>query len=131
MSDDAVTDTERAPGLADSLRALAGNTVAIVHTRLELLSVEFEEEKAHLAQLLLIAALALLCFCLGVVFIALLVVVAFWDTPHRIAVTGLTAGVLLTAAVALWLLFRSKRKAKPPLFAASIQELVRDRDELT
>jgi uncharacterized membrane protein YqjE len=51
-------------GLLESLTMLAATLVAIAHTRLDLLSTDLEEERAHLFSLLVLALAAL--FCLGV-----------------------------------------------------------------
>ena len=67
-------------GLLESLTILAGTLVAIAHTRLDLLSVDLEEERAHLLSLLVLTLAALFCLGIGVVLVTILIVVAFWDT---------------------------------------------------
>ena len=120
----------RAEGLFDSLRELSRNAIDVMHTRLDLLVTELTEEQAHLAELLLIAALSLLCFFLGVVFVAFFIVVVFWDTPYRLFATGLIAAVLLLTATGLWLAFRAKGKDRARMLSATLHELAVDRDRL-
>ena len=60
----------------------------------------------------------------------MLLVAAFWDT-HRLLVLGLLAGAFLTAGIAAWAMAVSKTRTKPKLFAASLSELRKDRQQLT
>ena len=117
-------------GLLESLKALAGTLVAIAHTRLDLLASDLEEERAHLLSLLVLALVGLFFLGIGVVLAAMLLVAAFWDT-HRLLVLGLLAGAFLTACIAAWAMAVSKTRTKPKLFAASLSELRKDRQQLT
>ena len=63
-------------GLFDSLKTLSGSVVGIVHTRLELLSTDIAEERAHLTALLVLGMVSLFCLGVGVVLLAILIVVA-------------------------------------------------------
>jgi uncharacterized membrane protein YqjE len=67
-------------GLLGSLTTLAATLVAIAHTRLDLLSSDLEEERAHVLSLLVLALAALFFLGIGVLLATLLLVVAFWDT---------------------------------------------------
>jgi len=60
---------------------------------------------------------------LGVVFI----VAAFWDSYRLSAIVGLGAAFVLIAIV-LWRVLVMRYAAKPPLFAASLKELRKDRE---
>lgn len=116
-------------GLLDSLAALAATLLAIVHTRLDLLSSDLEEERAHLFSLLVSALVALFCLGLGVVLAIFLVVVVFWDT-HRLLALGTLTGFFLVAGLATWGYAMHKARNKPKLFAASLSELSKDRQQL-
>lgn len=122
-----MAEGESSTGLFDSIRNLVATSVAIIQTRLEILSTEVEEEKIRIAQLLMFAALSFFFLSLGVVFLALLLVVLFWDT-NRVAVLGSLAGIFLAAGVISWLAYRTKTKSK--IFATSISELAQDRNQL-
>jgi uncharacterized membrane protein YqjE len=117
-------------GLIESLKALAATLVAIAHTRLDLLASDLEEERVHLFSLLVLALVGLFFLGVGVVLAAMLLVAAFWDT-HRLLVLGLLAGTFLAAGIAAWALAMRKARAKPKLFAASMSELLKDRQRLT
>jgi uncharacterized membrane protein YqjE len=126
--------SERTPGgskgLLESLTILAGTLVAIAHTRLDLLSVDLEEERAHLFSLLVLTLAALLCLGIGVVLVTILLVVAFWDT-HRLLALGALAGFYLVIGMGVWAFALHKARTKPRLFAASLSELFKDRQQLT
>jgi len=116
-------------GLLDSLTTLAASLVAIAHTRLDLLSSDIEEEREHFFSLLVLALTALFCLGIGVLLATLLLVVAFWDT-YRLLVLGTLAGLFLAAGIAAWQIALHKARAKPRLFAASMSELLKDRQQL-
>ena len=56
-------------GLADSLKVLAATLLAIAHTRLELISIELEEQGVWLSSMLVWALVGLFCAGLGVVLV--------------------------------------------------------------
>lgn len=116
-------------GLFESLKALSGSLIAIVHTRLELLSNDIAEERAHLATLVLLGLVALFCLGVGVVLLAILVAVAFWESHRLAALGGLTGFFLLAGAGLAWLAMH-KARTRPRLFEASLAELAKDRQEL-
>ncbi len=116
-------------GLFDSLKGLAASLVAIAHTRLDLLSTDLEEERARLVSVLVMLFVALFCLGVGVVLLAILVAVVFWDTHRLLALGGLT-GIFLVGGAAAFGCARHKLKTKPRLFAASLAELSKDRKHL-
>lgn len=117
-------------GLFESLKALSGSLVAIAHTRLELLSNDIAEERAHLTTLLLLGLVALFCLGVGVVLLAILIAVAFWES-HRLAALGGLAGFFLVASAGLAWLAMHKARTRPKLFEASLAELAKDRQQLS
>jgi uncharacterized membrane protein YqjE len=117
------------PRLASGLRGLLSTGLGIVQTRLELFSVEFQEEKHRLSSLVFNVVLAALLIGFGLISLVVLITVALWDS-HRLLTLGigtavLLGGGLLSAATAARLAREGSR-----LFAASLAELARDRDEL-
>ena len=116
-------------GLLHSLKNLATTLIAVVHTRLDLLSTELEEEREYfLAQLVLIL-MALFLLGVGVVLATILLVTAFWDT-HRFLVLGLFSGFFLGAGLMAWGAAWRKARVKPKPFAASLSELLKDRQRV-
>lgn len=117
-------------GLLASLTALAATLVAIAHTRLDMLATDLEEDRLHLLSLLVMALLALFCLGVGMLLATLLLVVAFWDT-HRLLMLGSLAGFFLVAGMAACSFAVYKVRTKPKVFAASLLELIKDRQQLT
>ncbi len=116
-------------GLFASLKTLAATVLSIGHTRLELLSVELEEERLRLTSMLLWALFALFCAGLGIVLLAMLFVVALWDS-NRLLALAIPALLFLLGATLSWRVVRAKAAAKPGLFSASLAELSKDREQL-
>lgn len=116
-------------GLFESLKALSGSLIAIVHTRLELLSNDIAEERVHLTTLLVLGLVALFCLGVGVVLLTILIAVAFWES-HRLAALGALTGFFLVAGAGLVGLAMRKARTRPRLFEASLAELSRDRQQL-
>ncbi len=116
-------------GLLESLKTLAATLVGIAHTRLDLLSTDLEEEREHLFLLVILSLVALFCLGVGVVLATILLVVAFWDT-HRLLVLGSLTGIFLAMGFAMWAFALHKVRSKPRLFAASLSELRKDRQQL-
>lgn len=123
------TPNEERPGLVDSLTATAATVVAIVHTRLDLLSTDLEEEREHFVSLTLFALGAFFCLGVGVVLLASLLVFAVWDS-YRLLALGLLAVTFLGAGGGAIAVALKKIKAKPRLFSASLSELRKDRQWL-
>lgn len=117
-------------GVFGSLRNLAASLVSHLHTRLELFATEFAEEKLRLTSLLLNVLLALCFFFAAIIFAALFVIAAAWDTPYRLhAVGGLTL-LFLAGAGIFWGIVRAKLQSRPRLFEASLAEIYKDRQQL-
>ena len=116
-------------GLLESLTTLAATLVAIAHTRLDLLSTDLEEGREQLLSLLVLSLAGLFFIGVGVVLVAILLVAAFWDT-HRLLALGALAGFFLAVGMAAWGFAVHKARTKPKLFAASLSELCKDRQQL-
>lgn len=116
-------------GLFESLTKFSANLVAIAHTRLDLLSTDLEEERAHVFSLLALGLAALFFIGIGVVLTTILLVVAFWDT-HRFLVLSLLAEFFLAAGLVAGGVAIHKARTKPKLFSASLSELYKDRQQL-
>ena len=117
-------------GLFESLKTLSVSLVSIVHTRLELLSTDVAEEREHLISLLVMGLIALFCLGVGMVLLAILIAVAFWESHRLAALGGLTVIFLAAGAGGVWLAMH-KARTRPRLFAASLAELSKDRQHLS
>lgn len=123
------TDTRRSGGVIDSLAGVARSLLAMLHTRLELLGVEFREEIVRLGSLLLWAYLAVFFATVGVLLVVGAIIIAVWDT-HRVLALGVFGAIFLVlGALTAWTLLRTARQ-KPRLFEASLGELASDEARL-
>ncbi len=124
--------SSRRPGLGlfDSAKSLLATLVGIVHTRLELLSTELQEEVGRVALMLLWGAVAMFFVFLAIASLGLLILIAFWD-DHRLLVAALLAASFLILSLVAGFAARKQIAAKPRPFDASLNELAKDREELT
>ncbi len=129
MSTGPTPDRGRQPGLFDSVKGLASSGVAIVRTRLELLSTEVAEEKERFLSLLWLGLAALFFIGLGIVFAAVLLTVAFWES-HRLLVLGILTLLFLGAGVSALFTALKQARSGSKLFAASLAELSKDQEHL-
>jgi uncharacterized membrane protein YqjE len=120
-----VTDTPPEAGLFASLRRTLATLIALGQARLELVSVEIEEQIEFAAGVLLWSIAGIFFGSLAVLVLALTIVIAFWDT-HRLLVAGLVAAALAGFAGIAVLAVRSRLKNRPRLLGASLAELKRD-----
>jgi len=114
------------PGVIDSVRSFLASWVAVVKTRVEIISVEIEEQREWLESLILMALAALFCMSLGLILLTLFVVVLFWETEGRLWVLGGFAALYLIGGLVLWLTLRNKMKTKPRIFSTTAAELGKD-----
>jgi len=116
--------------LVGSLRSLAATSVGILKTRLELVAIELAEEKSRLMGLLILALAGLLCLAIGLLMFSFLIVVAFWDTDHRLLSIVLVGLVYLMLGIGMLLAVRKKAIDAPIAFEETLAELERDRELL-
>lgn len=116
-------------GLLTSLKKLTSTLIALIYTRLDLLSTDMEEGRERLISLIITVFLSLFCLCFGVVLLAILMVVIFWDT-HRLLVLSTMTGTFLLIGTLLCVNAISALKNMPRMFAASLAELAKDRQHL-
>jgi uncharacterized membrane protein YqjE len=72
---------------------------------------------------------ALFCLGVGVVLLAILIAVAFWESNRLMALGGLT-GFFLIAGAGVGGVALRKARTRPRLFEASLAELSKDRQQL-
>ncbi|AMD01692.1 phage holin family protein [Halomonas chromatireducens] len=107
-------------------KRLLNSLLAVGETRLRLVVLELEEEKARLFTLLLLSGLSLLLMLLGLGMLMLLVVVFFWDT-HRLAAITISAAVLLGGGLLLALLV-IRQARRHTLLKDTLAQLATDRN---
>jgi uncharacterized membrane protein YqjE len=115
--------------LLQSLSKLAATFVAIVYTRLELLTNELQQEMYHVAGILVWTVIAILSAGIGLFLAALLVVFVFWDTHRLLASVSVTVAFFAIALISL-LVLRAKVKSRPRLLEGTLAELANDANQL-
>jgi uncharacterized membrane protein YqjE len=112
-------------GVIDSARRMARSLLGLVQTRIELFSVELQEEKLRTADHMLWFALAL-AFTLGGVLLAIGTLALFlWQTSGYPGLIGLVVGTLATAGLLVWIAYRRIQNAPKP-FTSTVAEFRKD-----
>jgi len=117
-------------GLLSSLRKLLDTGLATVQNRVELLAVEFKEEKDHAIELI-IWVMALLCFALMTLLILSVTIILVFPEQLRAYAAGGLALIYLAGAVWSFLQLRTRLKNRPIPFSSTIEEIKKDREWLT
>ncbi len=115
--------------IAETVGRLGATLLDMVHTRLELASVEMEEQSQRYLGYLLMSLLALFLFGVETVLVAVFVIILFWDTHRLAAVIGMAA-LFALSALGLGMKVRAGVKAQPALLSATMGELQKDIDFL-
>jgi uncharacterized membrane protein YqjE len=130
--DDQGTSTSDAParGLFRSLSKLLATLFAIAQTRLELLTTEVQEEIERATALLAWGSVALLSAGIGIFFVGITIILAFWDT-HRLAAALAVTGVVVGICVVSLVILSRKIRGRTRLLHATRTELAKDREQLS
>lgn len=124
-----VDSSAHAPGLVRSLSNLGSTAVEILHTRLQLVSTEIQEEKERLVEMMVYAVIGVFCLSFALLLLTFFVVIAFWDS-YRLPVLAVLTLLYLAVGIAAGIAFRNKLKAQAVLFAATLSELRKDHTHL-
>jgi len=124
MAEPESVDPGAGPSLFSSLRSFWGVIVAIVYTRLDLLTLELEEEAVRAVQLVAVIIGALLCLGITVFFIMFFLVVAFWD--ERVLVFSIICSIGIIGTAALAFIARKMILERPKFLSHTLAELKRD-----
>ncbi len=105
--------------------SVASTLHAILQTRLELLTVELQEEALRLISYFILAVMALICIAITFSLGIFLVIVLCWDSYRIIAICGLMVFFAL-AALLLCLGIRNSFRNKPKMLAHTRSEIEKD-----
>lgn len=123
-----MTEGSGGEGLFAALKNLLATLVGIGKTRLELLSVELQEEKVRLLGLLVYALAAVFFGGVAVVLGVIWIAVAFWE--QKVVVFGVFTLLFVALAAILAGLAATTAKRGSPVFRTSLAELQSDLLEL-
>ena len=116
------------PSLFSSLRSFWSVLLAILYTRLDLATLELEEEASRAVQLLAVMLAALLSAGMTVFFFLFFLVVYFWDHAALVLAIVFVLGVIVSATLAL--IARHMVLNRPKFLSQTLAELRRDVDGL-
>lgn len=111
--------------ISDAMKRMAADSLAILKTRAELLSLELEEEAIRFISYLVFALIALVCLSIALLLMVFFVVVLFWDTHRLAAISSLFVFFALAAAIiGLWI--RNAIRQRGGFLSGTINELSKD-----
>ena len=117
---------ERGETLRGALAKLADAMLGLLRTRLELVAVEYTEERDRIARQLMLLLVGLGCLLFALFFVSFAIIAYYWDTYRIPAILGVAALFVVIGAGLLWR--RAEVSSTSPVpFAASVAELDKDR----
>ena len=123
MPDPVEPQSRPSGGLSGALAQLAATVVGLLRTHLELVTVEFEEERARTMDLLVMIVVATVFFSFALIVFSALIVVLFWETYPVAAIVCVMLVYVAIGAGAL-LVLRRRTRGRP--FEATLAELEKD-----
>jgi uncharacterized membrane protein YqjE len=112
--------------LAETLPRLIGTVLGMLRSRLELASIDLEDEIQWALGTLLAGAAAVMLASFALLFGVLAMVVLYWDT-HRMAALLGGAGAFALLAVSIAVSIVRLLRRKPRFLAATLAELEKDK----
>lgn len=116
----------KSAGFIGALQTLGEGLFTGLQQRVELFSVELQEEKFRVIRIFIWISAAVFTGMMTVAFASLTLVYIFWDSARLWVLGGLT-GFYAIALVGIIIAFRRHLAGQPPPFAATIDELAEDR----
>jgi uncharacterized membrane protein YqjE len=130
LSDDAgALHVRSSEGLFASARRLLATFIETIHTRLELLRTELQEEVHWAAKILIWAAVCVLASAMTLLLGALAIVFWFWDSYREAAALSVTGFFLLLSLGAAAVLM-GKLRHHPQALTHTVEELKEDVSKL-
>jgi uncharacterized membrane protein YqjE len=116
-------------GLGRNFARLAAGSLVLLRQRLELASLEVEEELLRVGLLLARALVTAILLALALLGVGATVVIYFWEAARFAAVLGVTGLFALAGVITAWRLAAALRD-KPTFLAATLAELDKDAQRL-
>ena len=112
--------------LGDQIRALGDRVLANVHGRIELISIELQEEKFRLIETFVWISTAVFVAMLAISFASITLVYAF-EEGARLVVLGSLTVLYVAAFIVTVIAFRRYLARQPRPFADTLEEIEKDR----
>ncbi len=113
------------PGFVDTARSLGASALELLRIRLELISVEWQEQRERGKEVLVLAVAGGLLLALALLVLTFFVIALFWDT-YRL--TAIATVALVYACAGAWALHKVQvmLRNRPKPFEATLQEFASD-----
>lgn len=128
MSDEH-SSQQAAGGLLNSAQNFLNLWLRLLHTRIQIVATEFEEERERIKMLVLYGVLALVFISLGLITLTLFVTLWLWEL-YGVQALGIIGLILLATGIGIALRARHHERCRPRLFATTLAELSKDRQTL-
>jgi uncharacterized membrane protein YqjE len=120
------TGSGAGPSLFASVRSFWSVLVAILYTRLDLVTAELEDEATRGLKLILFALVSVLCLFAAFFFAMFLIIAAAWGTPYQYWVIGAIFGLYFIVGIVLFYVVWDMIKNRPRFLSQTLTELRRD-----
>jgi uncharacterized membrane protein YqjE len=110
------------------VRTLARSALSFAATRAQIAANEIEEQAVRAVEILLWLACALFFGAVTLVFVAILILLLFWDS-NRLLAAGLVAALFAGATAIAAVVANARMRERPAFLAATLAELHRDREK--
>lgn len=114
---------------APSIKKMGSAIAGLVQGHLELIGIEFQEERVRVFKLFLLASVSLILGLLILVGLSAAIVIAFWDSNPTAAILVLCAVYAIVLAICISRAIRLAKASASP-FQATVEELARNRERL-
>lgn len=115
-----------APGFMASLAGLGENLVGLLRERIELISVELQEEKYRLIRFFIWMSAAVFAGVMTLLFATLTIVYLFWESARLAVLGGFT--IFYGAGLVCVIIFLRRTFTHPKPFDATIETLKEDQE---
>ncbi|MCL2872173.1 MAG: phage holin family protein [Betaproteobacteria bacterium] len=130
LPEDVSVDPRPANGVREELAQLGASFASLVSSRFELARLEYIETHRQTARQLTLLVLAAVFLGMAFVVANVLLVISFWDTPHRTEVlVWMIVVYFVLGMLLLWRLAVARRRSSKP-FSATLAEFEKDRQWL-
>jgi len=119
------------PSLFVSLRSFWAVLVAILYTRLDLVTTELEDAATQGLKVIVAGLVSLLCLFMAFFFAMFFILALAWDTPYRFWVIGGIFAIYFVAGAGLFFAARDMVLNRPRFLSQTIAELKRDAEGLS
>jgi uncharacterized membrane protein YqjE len=122
-------ETSPPAGILESLRRLGRSGLAVLENRIELFSVELEEQKVRVVRVLVLAGAAIFLGNTALLAVSAAIVLMAGEAARLPVLIGLSVLYFL-AALGAFLALRKELRSAPPPFRDTVAEIKKDVDWL-